>query len=236
MFTGRSLFITHLIGNALLLGIAYYWLGIGESSTPLLALSFVLLLALLIGTLWLHGTSFAFFRQSGGVHRNLVPLILLAIIAGVLYWGVQNVAAWLTASGQSVASYLTLKLQRPVPPKTVHDVLQPILWLLTWAVVPMLLLPAFSGIAARGWAGFRELGGFTPNRLAVPMLFAASIKIPLLLINWTPLQGSFNLEFASLAVRIALAYLLFTGGLLLVALMTSRGSPDRTQPSTVARP
>jgi len=230
------LFLQHLIGNALLLGVGYYWLGIAESSTPMLGLSFVTLFILVAGTLWLHGTAFAFFRKVSGVHRHFVPLFALAILICVLVWITQYVSGLIIGSAQSSASYLTLKLQRPVSPGIVLDGLYPFVWLLNWAVVPMLVLPIFSGIAARGWSGFSEIGPFKPLHLAIALVFVASIYGPLALALWVPVRGSFAVEFTSLAIRLSLAYLAFTGGLLLVAFMTSLGSPDRNQPMTAARP
>ena len=59
----RKLCLLHLAANALLLWLGYEWLGVAESTRLRLALSAVDALAILALVCWLHGATFAYFRD-----------------------------------------------------------------------------------------------------------------------------------------------------------------------------
>src|ERR1039458_10687370 len=63
------LFAIHVAGNAVVLGVAYYWLGIGESHAATLAWSAALALIILCLACCLHGGTLVFFRA--GESRSL---------------------------------------------------------------------------------------------------------------------------------------------------------------------
>ncbi len=82
--------ILHLVGNALILWLGYYWLGLPESDGAHLAWSALVVLAFVLSALWLHGIGFAVFHREAGftfvsaarrVSANLMPLLVLALIA-----------------------------------------------------------------------------------------------------------------------------------------------------------
>ncbi len=86
-------------------------------------------------------------------------------------------------------------------------------WLLRWMVLPVALLPMASGIAARGWRGFGEFtwrGGWR-YWLEVPVLLAAGLLLPFVLLGWVPAVSGFAMEVVSFSVRMLAAYLLFVG-------------------------
>ncbi len=53
--------VLHLLGNALLLWLGYYWLGIGEANGLQLAWSAFVILVFICSAIWLHGTALALF-------------------------------------------------------------------------------------------------------------------------------------------------------------------------------
>ena len=58
----RKLLLLHLVANALLLWLAYEWLGVDESTTGKLLLSGVDALAILSLVCWLYGASMVWFH------------------------------------------------------------------------------------------------------------------------------------------------------------------------------
>jgi hypothetical protein len=238
----------HLAGNALLLGIGYSWLGVGEANASRLALSAALLTVFVAGAAWLHGTSLAFFRDPAppspramlrGPLRRLLPLVVLALSVAALYFALN---AWRPLDGgasSTVASFFTLKLQQPVRPASVQRIFDVVWWLLLWGAIPALLLPLGSGVAALGWRGFREFGARWKSWrywLTAPALVVLAIWAPLKLVAWKPVLTGFGVEVASVIARFGLAYLLFVGTCLLLAFVTSRGKPNPSQPTTVPSP
>ena len=122
------LVLLHFVGNALLLGLGYYWLGLGESSGTRLVWSFFVAAVFVCLAVWLHGATFAYFRATDSSHltaafrtalRNLVPLIVLGVLVLCLYVLLEWWRDYSPQPAFKIASYLTLKLRKPVKPATV---------------------------------------------------------------------------------------------------------------------
>ncbi len=218
----RRLFLLHLVANALLLWLGYEWLGVGESTRMRLVWSAVDALAILGLVCWFHGATLVFFRKGGEATINdafrvalrHIPALVTAAVAVLALYGLLAWAAG--ASGQPafrLASWLTLKLRTPVRPATVARVFLGGFWLVRWMVLPVALLPMASGIAARGWRGFSEFtwrGGWR-YWLEVPLLLAAGLLLPFVLLGWVPAVSGFAMEVVSFSLRMLAAYLLFVG-------------------------
>ncbi len=218
----RRLFLLHLVANALLLWLGYEWLGVGESTRMRLVWSAVDALAILGLVCWFHGATLVFFRKGGEARINdafrialrHTPALVTAAVAVLALYGLLAWAAG--ASGQPafrLASWLTLKLRTPVRPAMVARVFLGGFWLLRWMVLPVALLPMASGIASRGWRGFSEFtwrGGWR-YWLEVPLLLAAGLLLPFVLLGWVPAVSGFAMEVVSFSLRMLAAYLLFVG-------------------------
>ncbi len=143
----KTLAITHLLGNAILLWLAYYWLGVGESTISRLIWSALLAVLMLAAAVWLHGSGFSDFKTA---LQNLLPLCVFAIIVLTFY----GVLAWWkdysSAPAFKIASYITLKLRKPLKPATVQTIFNGILWLVRWWI-----LVTFSHLPQRS----RAMGG-----------------------------------------------------------------------------
>jgi len=232
----RFLWLMHFVGNALLLWLAYYWLGVGESTIGRLLWSAVLAALILCGALWLHGSGFVFFRSDRTALspalrtalRNLLPLFVLAIVAlfvyGLLSW-------WRDYSSQpafKIASYLTLKSRKPVKPATIQSIFNAVLWLVRWTVIPVLLLPLSANVANKGWRGYNREAWRQSSRwlywIQVVTLLVGGIWLPLKLINWVPHLNAFSMQMASFLFRLLIGYLLFVTACLLLELVSS-GAP-----------
>jgi len=229
------LFAIHIAGNALVLGLAYYWLGIGESSAATLAWSALLALVILCMACCLHGGTLVFFRADQPrsqfaafrtVLRHMAPLLAAAILVAAVYWLLAQWAAYSATPALRIASWCTLKLRKPIKPATVLRALDLVLALVRWMVVPVFVLPMFSGIAARGWRGAAEFGRHRRRRFywfAAPLLLLCALAFPWQLIVWIPRVSSFALEMLSFIVRAAVSYLLFIAGCICLASLTSGG-------------
>jgi hypothetical protein len=223
MTATRKLCLLHLAANALLLWLAYEWLGVGESTGLRLVWSALDALAILALAGWLYGATFVFFGQKKGERRlneayrtalrHLAPLLVAAIALLVLYGGL----VWVTSNLPSlrVANFLTLKLRRPVKPAPVQSVLLAAMWLVRWAVIPVAIVPMLAAIARRGWSGFGAITWRTGWRrwILVPALLAAGLILPFVILGWVPHMPGFGMEMVSFSLRLLCAYLLFIGAM-----------------------
>lgn len=209
----RKLLLVHVGGNAVLLWLAYDWLSIGESTSLRLAVSALYALVLLTLFCWLHGATFIFFSQPSdgrkfgeafrAALRRLAPLVLAAVVVLALYGGIY----WLEAS---------VKLKKPA-------LFHAAMIVVRWIVVPLLTIPIFATLAARIPLAFRRSWRYW---IAVPVLLAVGVILPLLILDWIPHVGSFSMELVSFAVRALIAYTLYVGSLVALSAAGSRwGKP-----------
>ena len=174
-------------------------------------------------TCWFHGATLVFFREGELGIKNAfaaslrqVPALLAAAILVLALYGL---VAWAAgASGQPafrLASWLTLKLRTPVKPATVARIFLGGFWIVRWVLLPVVLLPVASGIAAHGWRGVVEIRGQSRWRywLEVPLLLVAGLLLPFVVLGWVPGVSGFAIEAVSFAVRMLVAYLLFVGAM-----------------------
>jgi hypothetical protein len=239
----------HVVGNASLLLLGYYWLGLGESDAAHLALSAAVIVFFALAAVWLHGTAFVLFRRSENqmfaraarlALRNLVPLFLLGVVVLCLYLALWHFYYSFGHEAFNIGSYSTMKLRRPVAPNNVLKAFQAFIWFLRWFVVPVLAFPLASEIAQKGWSGY-SLAPFKRSKkvlywLEAGLLTVAAVLVPLYLVLWIPTMSSFSMQVFSVVARFGLGYLMFTGGLLALEFVTSAGSPPVTQLSTAVSP
>jgi hypothetical protein len=244
----RELALIHLLANIAVLWLGYYWLGIGETRMATLAWSGLVALIVAMLACWTYGASFAFFQadQPGRVSsawkaalRNLLPLAAAALGITVIYYLLSLWNDYSAHPASQVASYLTLKLRKPVRPSSVLRAFKIVLGLIRWALLPVLLLPMLSAISSQGWRGFQRIGALGKKWLywiEAPLLLLCALWAPLAILDWVPHVRGFGLEAASFAMRAVIAYLLFVVAWLVLAFVTSGGTPRFTQSKTVGSP
>src|SRR5579862_2804035 len=90
-----GLALMHLAANAILLGLAYYWLGVPESRAATLVWSALIAIVILLFACWTYGSGFTFFAQADqrravaawrSALRNIIPFALAVVVIAVLYW------------------------------------------------------------------------------------------------------------------------------------------------------
>lgn len=236
----------HLLSSAVLLLLGYYWLGIAESHTATLVWSICVALFIAVLGVWTYAASFVYFRQRAEwltawrtSLRNILPLAVAVLLLVAVYWLLAKWADYSSQPAFKIASYLTLKLRKPIRPSSILRVFNTVLWLVEWMALPVLFLPMLSRISASGWRGFAGVGSHA-NRwlywIETPVLLFCAVRLPLLLLHWVPRVDSFGVEAASFTARAIVAYFFFVGAWLLLASVTLGGSPRPTQPSTAASP
>jgi hypothetical protein len=244
----RGLALVHVLANVVVLWLGYYWLGIGETRAATLVWSG--LIAVVVAGLgcWTYGASLAFFDGEANRRvsaawksalRNLLPLAVAAAIVCAIYYLLSIWDDYSSHPASQVASYLTLKLRKPVRPSSVLRVFRVVLGLVRWVVLPVLLLPMISAISSRGWGGFRRVGSLARTWLywiQAPLLLLCAVWAPLEILTWVPRVHGFGLEAASFTVRAFVAYLLFVVAWLVLAFVTSGGTPRFTQSKTADSP
>jgi hypothetical protein len=229
----------HLIANAAILALGYYWLGIPESRASTLTWSIFIALTALILTTLTYTASFLNQSRWRTAVKNLLPMLVAVLGVTLLYWMLAQYASYAPKPAFKIASWLTLKFRHPVPPTTILRIIQIKLWIIRWIVLPVFLVPVLSAIASRGRRGFRTIRWrYADWRywIEAPLLLLCCARVPLLLLNWVPRLEGFALQSTSFLLRALLAYLLFGAAWLVLAFVTSEGSPRKTQPSTAGSP
>ena len=214
----RSLLLLHAAANALLLWLAYEWLGVDESSSARLFLSAIDALAILTLICWLYGATLVWFRLGEEklndafriALRNVGWLLALAVGALTVYGLLEKGAAASGTPALKIASWLTWTLRTPVKPAAIHAIFQGTFWLLRWAALPILLLPAASAIATQGRPAWRAQRRY----VVIPLLALIGLWLPFIVLGWKPHAASFTLELASFTLRAGVAYALFIAAML----------------------
>jgi hypothetical protein len=245
----RILAAVHLVANALLLWLGYYWLGIGESRTTSLLWSAVVALVLVSLSCWLHGATFAYFagQPVGQVTdlptafrsalRNLLAILTALLLVLLLYFLLSRWSDHSTQPAFNISSWLTLKFRKPVRPNSVFRFFRAVTWLVRWVVLPVILLPWVAAVSSQGWSGLRHRIAKTRRYwLQAPVLLLLALWVPFVLLDWVPYTGKFAIEMASFAIRLLVAYLLFVAAWLALAFVTAGGKPVLSHPSTEAKP
>jgi hypothetical protein len=241
------LVLVQLGGNAVLLALGYYWLGLPESRSGTLAWSAFVALATLAGACALHGTAFLYCAQpplgmrraSVIVARRLPVLLVCAILVGAAYLLADRLHDLARGPAFRVASYMTLKLRSPVRPAAVLRDVDVAIAVLRWVLVPVLVLPMLAGVAILGRGGFRCIGLLARSGrywVLTPALLGCALWAPFRILGWMPHSASFAVEMASFVARAAAAYGLFTAAWLAIVFLTATGSPRFTQSKTAVSP
>jgi hypothetical protein len=225
-----------LVGNAAALYLGYYWLSIGEARVGLLAWSFTIALLTALFFLWMHGAGFAYGRDPHAsplraALRNLPALLVAALIVLILYVALAKLQDLCGMPAFRLASWLTLKLRKPIKPAAVLRIVAAVFWTLRWVIFPILLVPWISAIASAGFRTRRSAPFTWKQRALIPVLLLCALWLPFPLLHWRPFMNGFAFEMASFIVRALVAYLLFAGGLLAL-----EGMPLFTQRRSVVSP
>jgi hypothetical protein len=247
----KRLVLLHVLGNAALIGIVYWWLGLGDANAGQLLLTVVMGLAAILAGLWLHAGSFAWFRDNQpsklapafrSTLRKLPAFAVAALGVLLVYLLIQWIESLLYPAATTFASWLTFHLRKPVRPLWMIRGLQGIFWALRWLILPAFVLPLLSAIAGHGWRGFRYLKNSRMQTLPryfwlkCAVLTLTAFYVPDLIIHWVPRVKGISMETFSFATRFLAAYFLLVASWLLLVFISSGGRPRVIQPTTTSLP
>ncbi|HEX4999566.1 MAG TPA: hypothetical protein VFY29_15165 [Terriglobia bacterium] len=233
----KSLWALHLAGNAALAAAIYQWLWIPDRTVTDLALTAFAGLAIVALALWLHGGTLIYFRrehQSGAATlggafrlaaRRLPALAVWALVVAFVGWAIMQLMNWQTPVSNWIASWLTLRLRRPVRPDTVAWIYGWIVWFAAWVKWPFMLLPWAESALQNGFAAYRWSNLTRPLRTSMRprywlqflTVFVIGAVIPALLVNWQPAVEGIRAETASLVIRFLVAYVIAIAAWLVMA-------------------
>ncbi len=216
--------LANVLGGAGLLAAAYGWFWIPDEKIWHLALSAVMAMAIAGGIIWLAGASAGAMAGSKARYRQCaVWLGGLVAWAGLIQWlgaGAPRQGAWL-------ASLAAMMLRKPLEPAAVTQWVAlfwtAILWLGFVALVPYLSLTwreASRSLRRKRYWAAALAGVFT------------GFWLPWQLFQWAPGFEGFNVQIASLAIRLAIAWtVMVTAWLWLLALPSRHAGSTATSSS-----
>jgi hypothetical protein len=217
----KQLAAVQLVGNAAALWLGYYWLSVGEARAGLLVWSFAVALVTAVFFLWLHGAGLIHGRSPhaspfAAALRHLPALLVAAMLLLLFYILLGRLEQLCNDPSFKFASWMTLKLRKPIKPATILRCVSVFFWFLRWIVIPILLMPWLRNIAINSFAGFKPAHAPRTwlDRLLTPVLLLCALWLPLRILAWRPIMSNFALEMTSFIIRALIAYLLFAGGLL----------------------
>jgi hypothetical protein len=205
----KKLWLLQFICNALLIFAFYEWLGVRDSRTSQLIISFVLGAAIIAGTVFLHSRTF---------NMKALHFALALLIFALVCWGLYSLP--IDRAGLWIASTLTHATRKAIKPSIVTAILNYARWFIQWIIVPLLLL---RNRCEKFWMKYAAI-------------VVVGFVVPSLLIHWTPKLTGTALQVTSFVLRFGIAYLLITTGFVAFSRLTSKGSPVESQPTTAALP
>ena len=203
-----------LIGYAALLALIYTWLGIADRSIWQVLLSLLLGAAIVFGTVWLFGAALA--APARFELRRLPKLILWLLVAAALIIGATWLAGYRPTAGAKLAARLTLWFRHPVKPQLMGSVYVTFLWIAGAAAV-LAVLPFASGAAEGLYRGAASALRERRYWLGCALAVLAGVWLPRLLAGWVPKAQSLNGQFASMLIRLGLAYVIAVAAWLALA-------------------
>ena len=217
-------------GNALLLLLGYYWLGVAESRGITLAWSLAVACLWIALACWLHGATLAWFAGMDAFRtalRHLPAMFAFAAATLFVYFLVAQAQDAMAQPAARISPWLTLHLHRPIRPPSILKWVGVVFWLIRWVVLPVLFFPMFAGIAARGVRGAMSFRRGWSYWVVAPVLLLAALWLPVRLIGWVPQVGGFGMEMTSLLVRLVLAFTLFVSACIALEWITGSSRQAR---------
>ncbi len=231
----KRVFAVHAIGNFVLMLLMYLFLivpdrtGLQVVASGLLATVTVLLL------IWLHGATFAYFDEEHGDRKAQFLKSLRSFglkIPAAVGWLVLVGLLWVLILSLEPRMYALSGLMRAKLPfirrmfsvRTTDAMVAFKLWFFAAVIVPIVFLPLMAAIARAGYAGWAGRGWRAVWRslknwrwwVSYVVLIVVGGYLPYRLTKWVPDVSTMGREFASMIVRLGIAYVVATAAWMLV--------------------
>jgi hypothetical protein len=219
----------HFVVNLLLIGGATLWLIIPDKHAAQLVFTALFALVLVAVAIWLHAGTLSYTSEiDGGMFarfwRGFRHAAAFVVVVAVMVYLATKCAGLDDRMGQ-ISGYVYSKvpsvLRSPVGPDRFEKVGSSVLGIVSYYLIPALLLP-FAAAGARFGLGKGMLFGAV-NALKnglywvwFGILLILGVWIPLQLIDWAP-RRTLTVEAVSMVIRFTIAYLLVVLSWLAVA-------------------
>jgi hypothetical protein len=232
-FRSGWVWLIQFLGNIALFIIFVLWLWISDAHSWQLAGAALLAVALLCGTLVLHGGTLNYFLDRavgpraclgttfGRAFRNLLPFALWLLVAYALWHQVGRLDAFSEQVPTFLRSEFPAWLRRHVTLNALENAYAVGGFILQWIVAIGLLLPPALQTANLGFRGFGRKGlaawGRTIARFDYWVVVAIAAVVGVWASSWdlswrpTGANATENMETFSLVIRVLFAYLLVLG-------------------------
>jgi hypothetical protein len=229
-----------LLGHAAAAGLFWWLLRVPESSGLTLIVSGVLVLAIAVLLLWVHGSALAAWQPDTTTARSVrrgwatvVPALAAALLFLACWWITSRAAAWHTAYSGQIDAWIIASSGKSGT-AWLHHTIDAVVWVARWGLGLTLSL----SLAA--WAiagGFRALAGtrwltsaLNPLRwIAVAALVALAIVHTWHWIYWRPAHLTLAMEPWFVGAKLAAAALLASLGWALVLRVVTPGAAGSRQ-------
>ena len=234
VLAGGRVWIIQGVGTLLVAALAWAWFWIDEARVWQIAASILLALFVLYLAAFLQRTALRVYRrdrlgaigpkgaaapQRRTLRQWLPGAVLVFVFFAVLVWGYGEIREALPDAVQFIALWLTLRLRSPVDPYLLERRWEAVQFLLPWLLFVVLWLPLAaaallgeSGIwraAARAWLRLRYWLG---TLVCAAVGYYAFTKLS----AWVPSVKGIAMQSASMAARLALAYVIALGSWLVI--------------------
>ena len=226
MLRNPRLVLLHIVGNAVVLVAASFWLLIPEEHVWQLLGAGISALVIVFVFLWIHSGTLAYAAEPvpENLRTALTPRIgrLFWLLFGlfILCWCMSIVDGW-SESNWQISGYLYSKAPTWLRPtggdSAWYRILDYLFSVVYWYVLPCLFLPAIAAKIAGGGAlrGLRTLGRWQ-YWLSMAVTTLLGVRVTTLILGWTP-GRTLSVQTVSLGVRLALAYAIATAAWLMTA-------------------
>jgi hypothetical protein len=249
----KRVWAVHMVANALLMLVFFYWIRIPEETGWEFALTVIGGLAIAFCTLSLHTATFDYFslasqrRFIASLRRSIarVPAFLLwTIIFGVVLWLIGELWGYDEQAGGYTRHLLPLFARKGTTPRSMFSVAHWLVWFLYFFVWPILFLPVGAQVATKNIRGFLSAAALRPIRkwrfwLTYLVCFVIGAYIPYTLAWMVPRKPSpLSDQQWSMGLRLGFGYLLMVTAwvILCAAIMRASGGESEAQRQPEPRP
>jgi hypothetical protein len=223
-----SLWGIQVLGNAVLLASAWWWLSWPDARVWQVAASFVTAAILVLLALYVHGATLGYFAGTESLAeafrrgaRRLPALLVWLIVFATILLLLQWIKGVLPQASVRVAQVSGIN------PRAVTSTAGWVIFVVQWMIVPVVLLPFATEVSAEGFGGWR-IGALRRLRQGVYWIGCAvalviGAYVPYKLVWWVPRTSSLKQQAWSMGIRFVAAYLLAVTAWMIFAAVLGRG-------------
>jgi len=249
----KRLWLLHFFLNAALFAAFFAWLRIPDQRASQILLTVVAGLLILFLTLWLHASTLTYFQSYHELSeaslasawrrslRHLPAFLFCLIVFAVALWLVTVARTYNDQLAGYVRHLLPEFVRSSVSPRQAARFGRWLFFFIFWFLIPLLLLPIGTQVAARGFRGFvghslaRALRVFFSLRFWIlyAVCYLAGIWVPWKLAKRFPRwndSGTLREQATSAGWRFFVGYLLLLTAWLLLASALGRLTAERAEP------